>query len=340
MMGDMTNIALDALLAPYDRDNAPGLCVGVLDNGVTTYQRGCGLADLSTRERIDTHTNFRLASVSKAFTAMACLRLIRAGSLAFDETVSDVFADFPDYGRTITIAQLLTHRSGLIDYEDLLAPDRLEQVDDVEVLTLLAAQTRTLFAPGERYAYSNSGYVLLGLMLAARSGVSFAECLRRQIFEPLGMRDTCMRAGPSTQITQRAFGYTAEKSSYMPTDQDMTSATQGDGGVYSSIADLARWHHALDSHALLDAELQSRMFTPVTSEPDSPDAVGYALGWRVDFVNGHKRIWHNGSSIGFSAHIARFPALGLAVTVLSNIDGFGAEPLARRIVACMRPELA
>ena len=168
-------------------------------NGRSIFQRGYGVRELRTLSRIDEHTNFRLASFTKQFTAMTTMLLVGDGKLRYDETLVDLFPDFPVYGQRITIRQLLTHTSGLPDYEDLM--DEAEkkkgpiwtdqhQIQDAEVLDLLKGQTSGKFAPGTSWAYSNSGYVLLGLIDAKVSGKPFDQVLRERIFEPLHMTET------------------------------------------------------------------------------------------------------------------------------------------------------
>ena len=237
------------------RDGEPGLAVLVRQDGKTVFARGYGVRDLRSRARVDPATSFRLASVTKQFTAMAVMLLVRDGKLRYEDALTDVFPAFPAYGRAITIRHLLTHTSGLPDYEDLMAEAEKgrapiwtaeHQIRDDEVLALLRSETKGRFAPGTSWAYSNSGYVVLGLVVARVSGKPFGDFLRQRIFVPL--RDephARLREGPergraaapsATRATARASG---------EADQSPTSATLGDGGVYSSLEDLAKWDEAL-----------------------------------------------------------------------------------------------
>src|SRR5262249_3580275 len=159
--------------------DAPGLAVLVRQNGKTLFERSYGVRDLRTKARIDAHTNFRLASFTKQFTAMAVMLLVHDGKLRYDETLTEIFPDFPDYGKSITIRNLLNHVSGLPDYEDLMeraekasgpiwSPEK--QIQDNEVLELLKKEKSGKFAPGTSWSYGNSGYVVLGLIVAKASG--------------------------------------------------------------------------------------------------------------------------------------------------------------------------
>src|SRR5438876_6668344 len=185
---------LDKIFSAFAPDQ-PGLAVLVRPNGRTIYQRGFGVRDLRTRAPITPQTDFRLASCTKQFTAMAIMLLVHDGKLRYDMRLTDVFPDFPAYGKTITIRHLLNHSSGLPDYEELMeqSPSRwseTQQITDAEVLALLKSTTRGKFAPGASWSYSNAGYVVLGLIVAKVSGQSFPDLLHARIFQPPLMNHT------------------------------------------------------------------------------------------------------------------------------------------------------
>jgi CubicO group peptidase (beta-lactamase class C family) len=170
--------------------DAPGVAVLVRKNGRAVFERGYGVRDLRTKTKIDAHSNFRLASSTKQFTAMAILLLVHDGKLRYDQTLAEFFPDFPAYGKTITIRNLLNHTSGLPEYEDLMdsaektkgpvwSPEH--QIQDDEVLALLKQEKNGKFAPGTSWSYSNSGYVVLGLVVAKVSGKSYGEFLQERI---------------------------------------------------------------------------------------------------------------------------------------------------------------
>ncbi len=175
--------------------------------------------------------------------------------LRYQTRLTDIFPDFPAYGRSITVRHLLTHTSGLPDYEGLMGEQWTEahQIRDEEVLALLERQTNPKFAAGTSWAYSNSGYVLLGLIVAKVSGRPFDEFLRERIFSPLHMTGTVAFVKGKNNAPNRAPGYSRNGDAFVETDQSPTSATLGDGGVYSNLVDLAKWDEALDRHTLLSA---------------------------------------------------------------------------------------
>jgi CubicO group peptidase (beta-lactamase class C family) len=320
--------------------DAPGAAVVVLTNGQVEFQCGYGLRDLRTRQRIDAQTNFRLASLTKQFTALAVMLLVDDGKLRYEDRLTDIFPDFPDYGRTITIRHLLTHTSGLKDYEDLMPrtdpglPVDEVQIHDAGVMARLKQQKGTIFPPGSRWAYSNSGYVLLGLVVERVAGSPFPDFLRERIFLPLAMTNTVAYVPGRNEVRNRAFGHSLEGQGWKETDQSPTSTTLGDGGVYSSIGDLAKWDRALREHRLLCAREMQAALTPVDAEgvrePDGSPAA-YGLGWFLNSYRGQPRMWHYGDSIGFRSTIERFTAANLTIIILGNRSDLDPTYLALRI---------
>jgi CubicO group peptidase (beta-lactamase class C family) len=324
------NRQIEAIFANLQSNDAPGAAVLVLKNGHPLFQRGYGVTDLRTLRKIDSHTNFRLASFTKQFTAMAIMLLVHNGKLHYEDRLTDVFPDFPDYGRSITIRNLLNHTSGLQDYEDLMTPpaantppEKIPQIQDAEVLKLLEQQKTTKFAPGTKWAYSNSGYVVLGLVVAKASGQSFGQFLQERIFAPLQMKNTIAYEKGKNEVPHRAYGHTRVENAWRETDQSPTSATLGDGGVYSSLDDLARWDQALNRHTLLSVAEMRPALTPVLAlevlEEEKPgEPAQYGFGWFLDSYKGHARMWHTGSTRGFQTVIERFVDEKLTIVVLCN----------------------
>ena len=320
---------VDAILASAGlrAGNIPGAAVLVLHDDHVLFERGYGETDLRTHHQIDASTNFRLASCTKQFTAMAIMLLVHDGKLKYNERLTDVFPDFPEYGTKITIRMLLNHTSGLQDYEDLMTPAdpnlplEQTQIDDAGVLELLKHANSTKFPPGSKWRYSNSGYVLLGLIVQKASGESFPTFLHRRIFAPLGMMDTIAYMRGKNNVVNRAYGHSFENGGWTQTDQSPTSATLGDGGVYSSLNDLAKWDRALRSHSLLsEREMQTALSpvnTPGVEEPNAAPAQ-YGFGWFLNPYKGHKRMWHYGETMGFRTAIQRFTGDGLTIIILCN----------------------
>jgi CubicO group peptidase (beta-lactamase class C family) len=267
---------------------------------------------------------------------MAIMLLVDDGKLRYDESLSEIFPDFPEYGRAITVRQLLTHTGGLPDYEDLMEGGpwtEARQIQDDEVLALLKRQSKPKFAAGTSWAYSNSGYVVLGLMVAKVSGVPFDEFLQRRIFAPLRMDHTVVYRQSKNEVTNRAFGHTKEAASFVETDQSSTSATLGDGGIYSNLDDLARWDEALERYTLL-AESKMKPAWTAASIPGKP--VAYGFGWFLDPYNGRERMWHEGSTRGFGTVSERFTAEKLTIVILCNRTDLDPAKLALQVADLFR----
>lgn len=304
--------AIVRLMQRYD-GQVPGASLLVLKDGQPVVERGFGLANLEDRVPASPKTNYRLASVTKQFTAASILLLAEDGKLRLDDPVKRWLPSLPAAADAITLRHLLSHTSGLIDYEDVMPADLKGQLHDIDVLHLLEGQDRTYFTPGSSYRYSNSGYALLALIVGKASGQDFASFLRQRIFLPLGMADTvALEEGIST-VVNRAYGYSETDGRWQRTDQSPTSAVLGDGGIYSSITDLARWDAALYDERLLKKASLDLAFSHATPTHE-PDVPYYGFGWRI---NGDA-VWHSGESIGFRNVIVRYPKEKLTVILLSN----------------------
>jgi len=347
---------IDAIFSGVTFVDGPGLAVSVRKNGQLIFERGYGVCDLHSKVKVDAHTNFRLASFTKQFTAMAIMLLVHDDKLRYDQTLTELFPDFPAYGKTITVRNLLNHTSGLPNYEDLIdaaektkgpvwTPEK--QIQDPAVLELLKTEKNGKFAPGTSWSYSNSGYVVLGLIVAKVSGKSYAEFLHTRIFAPLKMNHTMVFQKGKNRVANRAFGHSRDGNAFKETDQSSTSATLGDGGIYSNLEDLSKWDDALRNHTLLDEKEFQSALSPVKlndgSEPHWPrepnddnlhpgKPVSYGFGWFLDPYQARQRMWHTGSTMGFRTVIERFTeGNGWTVIILCNRTDLEPEKLALQV---------
>jgi CubicO group peptidase (beta-lactamase class C family) len=359
--GEATTSKLDSIFSPLVNRRSPGLAVLVQKDGRTLFRKGYGVRDLRTLARIDAKTDFRLASCTKQFTAMAIMLLVHDGKLRYDDKLTQIFPDFPDYGRAITIRHLLTHTSGLPDYEDLMEMAEkahrptwtaAHQIQDDEVLDLLKHQTRPKFAPGTSWSYSNSAYVVLGLIVARVSGAPFGRFLHDRIFAPLQMKSTLAYIKGKNSPPERAYGHTKKGNGFVESDQSSTSATLGDGGVYSNLVDLAKWDAALQTGALLSQEEMKAGKLPARlldgSEPHWPTQPGddnlnpgkpvsYGFGWFLDPYKGRARMWHSGTTQGFRTVIERFTEEDLTIIILCNRTDLDPSTLALQAADSIEP---
>jgi CubicO group peptidase (beta-lactamase class C family) len=358
--GNQPKSSIDGILAGVAPNNQPGVAALVKKDNKILLSKGYGLRRIGPAAQIDSRTNFRLASFTKQFTAMGIMLLIHDSKLRYDQSLTEIFPDFPAYGKSITIRNLLNHTSGLPDYEALMekaekakgplwSPEH--QIQDSEVLELLNRETAGKFPPGTSWAYSNSGYVVLGLVIAKASGTSYREFLQTRIFTPLHMDRTLVYQKGINEISNRAYGNTKDGNSFKETDQSATSATLGDGGIYSNLDDLSKWDDALRNRTLLNAAEMEPALTPVRlangSQPHWPVApdddnlapnnpVSYGFGWFLDPDKDHARMWHTGSTMGFRTIIQRFTTDNLTIILLCNRTDLDpkaiSEQIARRVL--------
>ncbi|HET7162015.1 MAG TPA: serine hydrolase domain-containing protein, partial [Rhodanobacteraceae bacterium] len=228
---------VDTLMSRYAGD-VPGASLLVVKDGKPVVKRGYGYANLEEHTKAGPETDYRLASVTKQFTAASILLLKQDGKLKLSDPIRKYLPELPASDARITIENLLTHTSGLIDYEDLIPSTQTTQIDDNDVLRMIALQDHLYFQPGSAHRYSNGGYVLLGLIVQRVSGMDLADFMKQRIFQPLGMDHTLMfehHRGPKP--ASRAYGYSLIDGKWTRTDQSVTSATRGDGGIYSNIQD-------------------------------------------------------------------------------------------------------
>ncbi len=320
---------VDPLFAAYASPEGPGASVVVIHEGRVVLSRAYGLADLQARTPATPETHYRLASLTKQFTAMALLLLVEEGKLGYDDRVVDVLPGFPAYLREVRVRHLLQHTSGLWDYEAFVPATQSVQVKDRDVLELLSRADRTYFPPGTAVRYSNSGYAVLALVVERVGGMPFARFLKERIFSPLGMHTTVAHEEGVSTVSRRAYGYVADGKGFRPRDQSPTSAVLGDGGIYASVAELVAWNTALDTHALVSADTQRLAWTPATL-PDG-SSTRYGFGWFVDEDQGRVRLSHHGETSGFTNAIVKYPAQHLTVIVLTNRAGGEPWNLAQRL---------
>ena len=353
---------IDALFRECAQPGAPGASVIVIRDGRAAFRKSYGLADVERRVRATPATNYRLASVTKQFTAMAVMILadrpnpalapdpaqapgLGRGKLSFQQHLTDFFPDLPPWAREVTVRQMLNHQSGLPDYEDMVPKETPEvvtsparQLKDRDVLGFLKKQKRLLFEPGTQYHYSNTGYVVLGLLIEKLSGLSYTQFLKQNIFEPLGMKETVAHVEGVTRVRSRAYGYSKKSEAFVRTDQSPTSATLGDGGVYSSVDDLMKWDQALYAAAgngsgqkLVKPETFQQAITPAPLAGGKPTSYGF--GWEVGKFGSWFQMAHSGTTLGFRTYILRVPEKSFSVIVLANRSDLRPAELATRIAA-------
>jgi CubicO group peptidase (beta-lactamase class C family) len=290
--------------------NGPGCVVAVSQHGTPVVNRAYGLADLERGVPLTSGSIFDAGSVVKQFVAAAVLLLVEEGRLSLTGDVRKYVPELPDYGHAITLDRLLTHTSGIRDWTGL-APLTGRNVD---ALTLTLRQRSLDFAPGEEWAYSNSGYVLLKEIVARTSGMSFADFVRKRLFEPLGMKTTTYLTDLRDVVENRALAYEKAGNGWK-LDVLLGNDRGGGGALLSTASDLLIWNEALTSVRL------GRFVTEKLQEPatlSNGRRLGYARGLFLDTNRGGRVVWHTGGAAGYKSLLSRFPEQGLSLAILCN----------------------
>lgn len=309
---------LDALLSEKYQPTQAGIAVMVIKDGKMRYQKGFGLANGTTKEAVTPQTTFRMASVSKQFTAMCILLLAKQGKISYDDNLSKFFPNFsPVVGKKIKIRHLLTHSSGIWDYEDLIPSSQKVQILDNDVLEMLRSYPQTYFEPGSTFKYSNSGFCLLEQIVEEASGQSYIQFITNRIFKPLKMNNTRIYEA-NLFIPHRAMGFAYTKEGKLiDSDQSITSATKGDGCVYTSLEDYKKWYSAIRTNQLLNLEKE---LEKVHIQLPKNVQGRYGLGWfYAQDTQNSLAIYHTGSSCGFSNGVLLIPSKNYLFAYFSNI---------------------
>ena len=257
----------------------PSVSVAVSDNGhFSMYSRG--LANVEAGVKATSVTNYRLASLTKQFTAAAILLLVQDGKLRLHDRIDQFFPQAPTYAKSISIRNLLTHTGGLWDYEEVIPASQKTPFRDGEAVRFSFSHATPAFDAGAKFQYSNTGYAALSEIVRVVSGMPFRVFLKTRVFEPAGMTGTVAHEQGITTVANRAYGYTGSKR----TDQDITSSVLGDGGIYSSISDMIRWNEALDKGQILPRDVldDSTRGSVLTKQ--------YGYGWSVDPYGNQEQI--------------------------------------------------
>jgi CubicO group peptidase (beta-lactamase class C family) len=321
--------AADALLAKHYPQDAPGAVAIVVKDGRPVFRRAYGLADLEFGILLEPDMVFRIGSVTKQFTAAAILQLVDAGKLAFDDDVSQYVDGYAGNTR-VTVEHLLTHTSGIPNYTDLQEWSRhiREELTPRQIVDIIKVEPLE-FAPGTQFKYSNSGYLLLGLIIEKVSGRPYAEYIRQMVL-PLGMRQT-RYDDPSRVIPRRARGYEWESDEWRNAPYIGMSQPFSAGALVSTVDDLALWNTAIERGRLLSDSSRTRWFAPFRLA--SGRTTGYALGWTVTTHEGLAVAEHGGGIHGFASGVLRIPSERVYVAVLSNNAASRPGTVARQLAA-------
>jgi len=314
----------------------PGVALALIDHGTVILARGYGFANLEHRVPVSADTVFQSGSVGKQFAAAAVMLFVEDGRLSLDDPVTRYLPEAPREWADIRIHHLLTHTSGIRDYGYEASYDLRRAVTEAELVRMACAQPLE-FAPGERYSYSNTGYLLLGAILDRIGGRHYSEVLRERIFEPLGMKSARL-IDEAAIIPHRAAGYRLREGQvanqeWVAPEQNTTA----DGSLYLSLDDMIAWDRGLRAGRVLSAASWRKVYTPVTLL--SGNSYPYGFGWEVSTLNGQEVHAHSGGVPGFATYIARYLGDDLSLIVLTNLEDADPERIARRVAGVLREAL-
>ena len=339
---------IDAVVAAEIKNQqAPGLAIAIIHKGEVVVAKGYGMANVELQVPVTTETLFQSGSVGKQFTAAAVMLLVEDGKLSLDDPITKIFPDAPWRWHSITIRHLLTHTSGIPDYEyditgiaDYVADNLIDLRKDYteDQLVKLAFGLKLEFEPGTRFNYSNTGYVLLGCIIHKVSGQFYGDLLRDRVFRPIGMQSTRIISEEDI-IPHRAAGYRLVKGELK--NQEWVSPslnTTADGSLYFSIHDMIAWDKAIRDKSLLKQESWAKVYTPVTLT--SGKTYPYGFGWCIDEDRGQLQYHHGGAWVGFRTYISRYIEDDLTVIVLVNLADATPEDFVFEIASLFNPLLA
>lgn len=309
---------IDELLFDYSRDEklSPGISLAFMKNGKCIYKKSHGFANLENKIEINSGSTFYLASLSKSFTAAGIMLLHEKGKLDLCDKVRRYFTDLPDYCEDIKIINLVNHTSGLKDYFNsyLKKNQNVNCITNNDVYNLILEETSLNFYVGDKFEYSNTGYVLLSMLIEKVSGQSFSDFLKDNFFVPLGMKNTYVFTEDKPIIPNRAYGYKEIDHKYLCDDYYVL--TTGDGGIYSCIDDLLLWVQAFDNESIFTKETIEKIFS--TEKLNDGTSCIYGFGWFTLGKDTKKVVFHSGQLGGFTNVMIKSPEDNFSIIILTN----------------------
>jgi CubicO group peptidase (beta-lactamase class C family) len=334
---DATTDPIDAYVhAEMQRRQIPGLALLVVRDGKIVRAQGYGFSNLELKVPVRPETIFQSGSMGKQFTAMAVLMLAEQGKLSLDDPLTKFFPDAPPAWKQVKVKNLLSHTGGFGDYPEHF--DFRRDASEDELLKIVE-KIPLAYPPGTKWAYSNLGYLTLGILIHKVSGQFYGDLLHERIFEPLGMTSTRI-ISEADIIPNRAAGYRIVKGELK--NQKWVSPvlnTTADGSLYFNILDLAKWDAALREKKLISQASYNLMWTPFKLTNGKPNADGYGFGWFIHEMNGHHLIEHDGAWQGFNTNISRYVDDQLTIVLLTNLDGAHPDQLSHHIAGLLIPAL-
>ena len=331
---------VDALLQKHYRSNEPGAAVMIINNGKLVYKKCYGITSLQHKVAITPKTGFNIGSITKQFTALAILQLVQNNRLSLSDPVSKYLPGINHVvTNRVTIRHLLTHTSGIIDHYAYTDTTQGKHARDKDVLKAVEKTDSLYFVPGSDYRYSNTAYCLLALIIEKVSDLSYADYIKKNIFGPLKMKHSVV-LNPGEPIPARATGYRWDAANRVfirsDREENFFFSTQGDGGIYASLNDYAKWLKALENGQLISPALMKEA-REIQCMIDPESRLGYGYGWFIRYKETSPVVYHTGSNGGFRSVVYTQPEKGYALVLFSNRSGIDLEQLAEEINSLLRP---
>ena len=313
---------IDSLFSPWSNSNSPGAAVIVIHGGEIVFSKGYGMASLEHKVPISPQTVFNVASLAKQFTATCVALLAEDGTISLDDSFRKYFPEFGEHCSAITLRDLIHHTSGMRDYFSLWFFSGKEIEDSIlkeEVLDVLKRQKALNFKPRESYSYSNSGYFLLAELVRRVTGLPLAEYAERNIFKPLGMKNTRLEQDGAEIVENLAISYRRKSDSTLSVVH-LKSGLMGDGGLLTTVEDMVRWDQNFYNNRLGNEKFRLIDTLTTSLRLSTGRETGYAFGMNIGEQSGMRAILHGGTMGGYRSFYRRFPDQNFSVIVLCNLE--------------------
>jgi CubicO group peptidase (beta-lactamase class C family) len=310
--------SVDSLVSPQFEGNQPGISILIAKKGQIVYQKAFGSANVELNTPMQPDNVFRIGSITKQFTAVAILQLVEQGKISLQDSVQKYIKDFPSKGATITIENLLTHTSGLVDYTSMNDPDPYIERRNFTARFLIDyfKKDPLQFKPGTKYSYSNSNYLLLGYIVQLVSGEPYHQYMQDNVIKRAGLTHT-LYAEEKIIVPNRVQGYTRDNGFFENCEYQTLSMGFACGDLLSNTEDLYQWNNSLLSGKVISKASLDKAFTPYKLSDGTLSSYGY--GWFIEPLYGSSCIHHEGQTSGFIALEKYFPKEDIYISILTNV---------------------